>query len=281
MARPLTPPPAFDSDSPWGRYRPALPTALALCLSHVVPAFLAPLTKALRRSVKYERTEPLDLMIWGLKLRLLPRGNISEEKLYTAPQLFDREEFAFVRERIKPGTVFLDVGANAGIYSFWASRCQAGRGRILAVEPDPEMRRRLSFNAATNGLPIELQPFALSDRDGTAEFHINPNQRGTNSLETGLDDNGGDVVQTVEVRTLLSLLQAAGVATVDLMKIDIEGHEMPVLRHFFAHAPRSLWPKAMISEYNRKTADDLRALMEGCGYRVARQTGLNFIFTLA
>lgn len=280
MARPLTLPPAFDSDSPWGQYRPALPTALALSLSHLVPAFLAPLTKTLRRSVKYKRTEPLDLVIWGLKLRLLPRGNISEEKLYTAPQLFDRSELAFLRERLKRGTVFLDVGANAGVYSFWASSCQAGDGRVLAVEPDPEMRRRLEFNAATNGLPIEIQPFALSDRDGTAEFHINPNQRGTNSLETGLDGNGGTVVQEVNVRTLLSLLQAAEVTTVDVMKIDVEGHEMPVLSHFFAHAPKNLWPKAVISEYNRKTAKELRALMEGRGYRLVRQTGLNFIFTL-
>ena len=34
----------------------------------------------------------------------------------------------------------VDIGANAGIYSFWAHRCMGGNGRILAVEPDPEMR---------------------------------------------------------------------------------------------------------------------------------------------
>ncbi len=130
MDRHQAPVPDFDDQRPWGAYAPTAGVALALALSHRMPAALSSLTKLLRRPVKYGWATPLDLEIWGLKLRLLPRGNMSEQKLYTSPKLFDRREFVLLAQRLKPGGVFVDVGANAGIYSFWAHRCMQGRGRI-------------------------------------------------------------------------------------------------------------------------------------------------------
>lgn len=280
MGRPTAAVPDFDDRSPWGTYAPAAGIAAALKLSHSLPPALAALSKLLRRPVKYGVTTPLDLQVWGLKLRLLPRGNMSEQKLYTAPQLFDREELALLQARLKPGGVFVDVGANAGVYSFWAHRCMQGRGRILAVEPDPEMGRRLAFNARQNGLTdIELCPVALSDHEGTAELQVNPRQRGLNTLDTGEAQRAGGERQalTVPLSTLLALLQSRGIGRVDVLKIDIEGHEPPVLRHFLTHAPESLWPGAVISEFKDQTAADILGLFEARGYRRRETTRLNFI----
>ena len=200
MGEPTEPVPDFDTGSPWGAYRPAPGIAAALAVAHALPPALSALTKMLRRSVKYGVTTPLDLEIWGLKLRLLPRGNMSEQKLYTSPRAFDPEEFALLRRRLHPGSVFIDVGANAGIYSFWAHGCMHGRGRILAVEPDPEMRRRLAFNARTNALTdIEICPVALSDIEGTAELKVKPTQRGQNTLELGEAQRAGGKRQSLSV----------------------------------------------------------------------------------
>lgn len=280
MGRPKAAVPDFDDQRPWGAYPPSAGVGAALALAHTLPPALSALTKLLRRPVKYGVTTPLDLEVWGLKLRLLPRGNMSEQKLYTAPQLFDRDEFALLQRRLKPGGVFVDIGANAGIYSFWAHRCMQGRGRILAVEPDPEMRRRLLFNAATNGLSdIDLCPVALSDHEGTAELQVNPRQRGQNTLDVGEAQRAGGERQslTVPLTTLLALLQSKGVDHVDVLKIDIEGHEPPVLRHFLTHAPESMWPAAVISEFKDQTAGDILDLLAERGYQRRETTKLNFI----
>jgi FkbM family methyltransferase len=280
MGRPKAPVPDFDDQQPWGAYPPSGGVAAALSLAHSLPPALSALTKLLRRPVKYSVATPLDLTVWGLKLRLLPRGNMSEQKLYTAPQLFDRDEFALLQRRLKPGGVFVDIGANAGIYSFWAHRCMQGQGRILAVEPDPEMRRRLAFNAATNGLSdIDVCPVALSDHEGTAELQVNPRQRGQNTLDVGEAQRAGGTREslTVPLTTLLALLQSKGVARVDVLKIDIEGHEPPVLRHFLTHAPESMWPQAVISEFKDQTAGDILDLLAARGYQRRETTKLNFI----
>lgn len=281
MGRPTAPIPDFDDGRPWGSYPPSGAVAAALALAHTLPPALAALTRLLRRPVKYGVTTPLDLTVWGLKLRLLPRGNMSEQKLYTAPQLFDRDEFALLARVLRPGGVFVDVGANAGVYSFWAHRCMQGRGRIVAVEPDPEMRRRLAFNARTNGLTdIELCPLALSDHEGSAELQVNPRQRGENTLDLGEARRAGGerTALTVPLTTLLALLQSKGIDKVDALKIDIEGHEPPVLRHFLHHAPQALWPRVVISEFKDQTAGDILALLAARGYRRRETTKLNFVF---
>lgn len=281
MARPISPPPHFDDQSPWGTYRPGFLTGMALALAHIVPGALKPLAVVLRRNVKYHRAQPLDLEIRGLKLRLLPRGNISEEKYYTSPRLFDPAEFSVLEGALKPGGVFIDIGANAGIYSLHAHNCMKGRGRILAVEPDSEMARRLAFNLRTNNLrDIEIIPLALSDREGFADFFVNPNQRGTNTLET--NSKAGPVRQTqtvrVQVGTLLALLQSKKIEKIDALKIDVEGYEHAVFGHFFANAPASLFPRVIICEFSPDSASGTAKLLEAAGYRCSRKTNLNLIY---
>lgn len=231
--------------------------------------------------MKYGLNQPLDVTIWGLRLRLLPRGNVSEVKLLFAPQLFDRQELAFLASHLPEGGTFVDIGANVGVYSLWAHRCMRGSGRIIAVEPDPEMRRRLQFNLQSNALSnVEVCPVALSDKRGVGELLVNPAQRGQNTLavEEAKAAGGERVVHKVELDTLEHLLQSRGIKKVDALKIDIEGYEPPVLRHFFEHAPQSLWPKVAITEYKPETAGRIEEQFVSCGYRRVFFNGLNFAF---
>lgn len=276
MRKPVAPVPDFDDSSAWGRYTPRLTVAALLAIAHRLPRWLKPVTRLLRRQMYYHYHAPLDLTIWGLRLRLLPRGNLSEQKLLSAPQLFDFKEFRLIRQVLRPGGVMVDVGANAGAYSFWADRCMDGKGRVLAVEPDPEMRRRLAFNLATNGTTgIAVYPVALSDREGTAILQVNPGARGTNTLEASV--RGKETI-TVPVTTLTTLLADAGVTSVDVLKLDIEGHEPTVLGHFLEHAPDSLLPRVVISEFKHDTQAAIVALMRKRGYESYRKTRMNFMF---
>jgi FkbM family methyltransferase len=256
--------PDFDDVAPWGTYRLKGGKAALLMLSHRLPKQLSWLTKPLRRWVKHHHTQPLDIEVWDFRLRMLPRGNMSEQKLYTAPQFFDINERAVLTRLLQPGSVFVDVGANAGIYSFWANKCMDGDGRIIAVEPDPEMARRIRFNIKNNNLKsIELQCVALSDHEGTAELLINPQQRGTNTLEKEEigKSKGARVPTTVELTTLATLCSKLGLSKIYVLKIDIEGHEIPVLTHFLTTARSELWPKAIISEFKEQTSKGIVDLL--------------------
>lgn len=275
------PTPEFDDVRAWGFYAPSGTLALRLAVMHQLPSLLAPFGKLLRRPIKYKLTTPLDLEIWGLKLRLLPRGNMSEQKILTAPHLFDKEELLAIERHLSPGSVFVDVGANAGIYSFWANRCMAGTGRILAFEPDPEMLRRLKFNIKMNFIEaITIMPFAVSDHEGIANLQVNPAQRGTNTLEESEVVREGGVRQAlaVKVMPLLRGLELSKIVKIDVLKLDIEGHEPVAMRHFFSNAPASMLPGAVITEYKPETERDIIDLMSSYGYTSRKTTKLNYIF---
>jgi FkbM family methyltransferase len=273
--------PPFDSQTPWGTYAPGAWHGLLLRTGHSLGPGLRRLVPALRRPIKYGVHHAVDVTIWGLRLRLLPRGNMAETKLLFAPQLFDREELELLERELQPGATFVDIGANVGAYTYWAHRCLQGRGRIVAVEPDPEMRRRLEFNLHTNGVnEVDVCPVALSDAPGFGELLVNPAQRGQNTLVQGQAQSAGGqrIVQRVELDTLVHVLQSRGIEKIDALKIDIEGHEPPVLRHFFEHAPQSLWPRLAIIEYMPETVGTIESLFAVHGYRRGPQTRLNLTF---
>jgi FkbM family methyltransferase len=271
----------FDSLALWGTYTPSAWHRLLLRMGHSLRPGLRRLVPLLRRPIKYGVHHAVDVKIWGLRLRLLPRGNMAETKLLFAPQLFDREEFALLERVLKPGAVFVDIGANVGAYTYWVHRCLQGQGCIIAIEPDPEMRRRLEFNLRTNHIDeVTVCPVALSDTQGVGELLVNPMQRGENTLvpEQAHSAGGQRISQMVELDTLVNVLQSRGIQSVDALKIDIEGHEAPVLRHFFEHAPQALWPRVVITEYKPETVNTIESLFVAHGYRRGSQTRLNLMF---
>jgi hypothetical protein len=82
----------------------------------------------------------------------------------------------------------------------------------------------------------------------------------------------------VPLKTLVGLLQEHGVTSVNVLKIDIEGHELAVIRHFFSHTARSLWPRLAITESRRETAGQIESLFVQSGYRWVLSTALNVAF---
>jgi FkbM family methyltransferase len=174
--------------------------------------------------------------------------------------------------------VFLDLGANAGAYSFWAYNRLGPACRIVAVEPDPELYARLAFNIATNRASITPVRAALGDHPGRLPLFINPERRGQNSLlaRPGASQPAESVV--VDVMTLPDLLAAVAVDHVDVMKIDLEGMEYPVLHHFFQTAGRRLWPRVLVTEF-KGTEEHRRLLAEldALGYGVCARTRENVV----
>lgn len=235
----------------------------------------------LRRIVLRNRTAPIDAEVQGLRMRVHVTDNVSERKFLFMPQFCDPAERAYVQAHLSPDGVFLDIGANAGIYTLTAARTYAnlgGAGFVLAVEANPTMQARLRFNVEINGFQpqVRLAPIALSDRTGEVEFTISDRNLG----ESGLDTPGTNKLR-VPCKTLLDLLRDESVSRVDGMKIDVEGVEDVILTPFFQQADRSLFPGFIIIENSAdRWRSDLLNLLTRVGYRQHGAHKMNLILVL-
>lgn len=139
-------------------------------------------------------------------------GNAAATKvIYGSPP--DWAEMIAWRRILRPGDLFVDVGANVGTYSLWAA---AAGARVKAVEPDELSLERLRENVKLNPLlEIEVIPAALADREGTIEF--------TEGLDTVNRIGSGRAVAALTLDVVLGDEHARGV------KIDVEGFEQLVL----------------------------------------------------
>lgn len=274
-------PTAPDAATPgYGAFAPGTLSRIGLKIGRALPASrlglrLAGLARPL--ALHGVKAGTADVEALGLKLRLHPRDNLSEKRLFMTPQCLDRVELAALRAAMGPGKVFMDIGANAGVYSLVAALAGGEKARIIAVEPQREMRRRLGFNARQNGLGnIEIAGVALSDYEGEEVMRMINGNHGQARL-------GGAEGEAVRVTTLLTLMDELRVSRAHLMKIDVEGGEAPILSHFFAKAPRDRWPELLFLErvdLNQHDGADAATLALGKGYRLQAQTHQNVVLAL-
>ena len=152
------------------------------------------------------------------------------------------ETIGFVMAALRPGDVFLDVGANVGYFTLAASRRVGSAGRVIAFEPVPRNLDYLDRHVALNSLSnVEVVRAAVSDRTGSTRFDL-----GVDPSMGMVDEKGELEVATV---TLDDVLMRAGLSP-RVVKIDVEGHEPEVLRgaaEMLAGATAavtlSAWPK--------------------------------------
>jgi FkbM family methyltransferase len=223
---------------------------------------------------------PLDVMTWGIQMRLDPRRNVTEKRLLLSPSRFELEERLILRDRLKPGDVFVDVGANIGAYSLWVGALIGESGRGIAVEPQPTVLARLRANVALNPtFNIQIFPCGAGPSVGSFQLSIGSTNEGGASLAT---QGGGEQSVEVCVRPLLDIVREADVSRIDALKIDIEGFEDQALLPFFEKADRRLWPKLLILERSEKDwKSDLLGVLKQAGYRDLAASKRNYVMTLS
>lgn len=253
------------SPVPWGTYRPAGIGGAMIEASRGGNPLAA-------RPAAWLNAGPVDVEVNGFRARLYPRDNLSEKRALLRPGKLERRELDYLLDALGPDASFIDIGANFGLYSLTLAAAPGAPGRILAIEPQPEMLKRLRFNIAASGLGdrIGVRAVAVAGQAGTLSFTENTHNRG----ESGL--HAGDGALTVEAVTLVQLLDAAGIERADAIKIDVEGAEPDILEAFFAAAPQARWPKRLLLERlpDLKGRDPV-AMAQAAGYRVVMDTGRN------
>lgn len=174
-----------------------------------------------------------------------------------------------VRE-LRHGSVFYDVGANAGFFSLLGSRYVGKNGHVYSFEPLPEniaeIQRQLSINHIDNCTIVDA---AVSDHEGMIDFVQAKNTFMGHVLHEG-DRGGGNVVKIKSI-TLDEFSRRA--MSPDFIKMDIEGGEISAL--LGARSLLSLInpPRILIEFHSDNLMKEGRVLLENYGYKLHTLTG--------
>ena len=142
---------------------------------------------------------------------------------------YEPQETALVQQTLRPGMVFVDVGANWGYFTLAAAHLVGRTGRVVSVEVDPRACRMLRENVARNDLDcVSIFEMAASDSPGILrmqEYEPGATESGSFGLTrtTTVVEHGREF--EVAARTLDEVIAEAGIDHVDLLKMDIEGAE--------------------------------------------------------
>jgi FkbM family methyltransferase len=177
-------------------------------------------------------------------------------------------EAGLLERLLRPGDVFVDGGANIGLFSLPAARRVGPTGRVLAFEPAGRAADALAANAALNGFDwITVDRRALSDRVGESEFvELDGDGAGFSSFAPGFPG----VLRRVATTTLDA---AAAGLDVRLVKLDVEGAEARALRGAEGLLDRSR-PDLLVEvepghlARQSSAVSDLDALLRRHGYRL-------------
>ncbi len=143
---------------------------------------------------------------------------------------YEQPQTSQILSYLRPGMIFVDVGANVGYYSAMASS-MVGAGRVIAFEPNPYAYERLNAwinaNQVKNVTPV---PSALGSAEGTITTRFGDTDNHTASLVPALDPSSTDETTVVTVKTLDAEAERLGIRHIDVMKIDVDGFESEVFR---------------------------------------------------
>lgn len=247
---------------------------------------LKPLFKIMYGSSNWESVE-----VWPpLVMKLNPCESVGGN-LYFSPQLYDIRERKWVEQFLPKDGTFLDIGANLGVYSLWASKILNSKGKILAIEADNDTYKTLQENLEMNNFSCSIitENIGVSDKVEELQFYKNiQGNSGANSFHTTKDSAPSGLLKLVP---LMSILEKNSLCCVDFMKIDIEGFELKVLNGFFADcvakSREQLKPKYIMIEidkgprsFDAEYKTSIRDLFSSAGYKIVFE-GKNTLYRLS
>jgi FkbM family methyltransferase len=185
--------------------------------------------------------KPLDVMFRDCAYRLRGLNNLIELGILLRAD-YNAGDIDFLLEGSAPGDNFVDVGSNIGLYAQPLARRAGAAGKVVAIDANPLMARRLAWNVEASRLDnVQIFACAVSDRDGAGSLSIRKDDIAIVSVE---EHEGG----AVPIRTLASIVAEAGLDRIHGLKIDIEGHEEKALAPFIAGASENILPQRIVIE---------------------------------
>jgi len=173
---------------------------------------------------------------------------------------YELEKQQVLRQTIKKGDIFFDIGANVGFYSLIAAELTGVSGMVFAFEPLPEnfyyLKKHIALNAYKNIFPFEV---AIADNAGLSAF----GRTGSRS-EGCITENGELKVETIK---LDDWFNDGRLPLPDILKIDVEGAEDMVLKGA-VNILRQRHPLIFLSMHGEKKHYECCRLLLSLGYKL-------------
>jgi FkbM family methyltransferase len=185
----------------------------------------------------------------------------------------------WIREMVKPGDVFYDIGANIGIYTLMAAARVGASGKVVAFEPHSPTLVRLLANIAANGLEgvvsacnVALHreagffPFVYASAEaGASESQLSPATR---------DAAGKRVSELAELKYATSidhLIDLGNFRPPNHIKIDVDGNELLILQGMVRLLSGARRPASIQVEINQDQKTGIVDFMRQSGYGLYRE----------
>ena len=268
-----------DNSSSFGQYEPNFIVKVIIYITRNIGTnwFSKRLIFLFRKIAILLSRDCIDTNLFGAKLRLYTKGNVSEKRALFSPQIFEKDERDFIKSRCKDNSVFIDIGSNIGLYSFSVGSVykEFKNTKIFSIEPHPSLFQRLKYNALQNkDIPINPREIALMDKSG--EFKLDTPDE---NLGQGKISKSGK--HTVIAKNLIDFIKEEKIENISAMKIDVEGNEESVIIPFIENTNKKLLPLIIIIENNKSSwKTDLIKLLEEKGYLIKKKTRMNYILEL-
>lgn len=189
----------------------------------------------------------------------------------------ERAIFNLIKNQLKSGDVFIDSGANIGIYTVLASRIVGSTGKVISVEMMPDTANFLEMHIRMNCLDnVTVVRNALSDVTGKIVIATVPeNKYGQATIATNVVRKESETQISVQTRTLDDITH--DIVHVRLMKIDLEGAEHVALKG--ANSLLSRLDAVVYESWSSKRSDlDLVGeLLVDAGYQLSQVDGNNWL----
>ncbi|MFM2220504.1 MAG: hypothetical protein RLZZ553_252 [Verrucomicrobiota bacterium] len=274
-----------DTTSKFGQHKPSPILSSLISIAQSAPHnwLGKQIAQLVRKIVVFSSKAPIDITIGEIRMRCHLRDNNSEYKFAFMPWRFDELEREYLVKHIPSNGIFVDIGANVGIYSLFVATHLSSSGRIIAMEPNPPAYGRLSFNISSTQEgrkewpKVELLPVAVADVHQEIDLHLDAKNLGSSSVKNSAQSVG---VVRVKCQPLTEILESLSINKVDAIKIDIEGAEDLALAPYLESAPDASLPDCIVMENSQHLWKlDLVGLLQKRGYRAAITTRMNTVYS--
>lgn len=164
---------------------------------------------------------------WNDLLLFLHIDDWIQENLYFLGE-YEKAELTSIEQFLNHDSIFIDIGANIGLYTLYASKIINENGLIVSFEPFSENYKSLAKNISLNGVSnVSLEKMAIGEKDGVIKLYYDENEKNLGMVSTISIEKGAQ--EEVKLISLDSYLKNKSFTKIDLIKIDIESFEYSAL----------------------------------------------------
>ena len=142
---------------------------------------------------------------------------------------YEEAELKYIKSSLKKGSVFIDIGANIGVHSLFASKIVGKNGKVISFEPFTKNYQSFLKNIALNNISnITDNNLAVSNTDGYIDIYYDKKEANLGMASSYITEYSD--AEKVKAVALDSYFEAHPIDKIDFIKIDIEGGEYKALQ---------------------------------------------------